>query len=541
MRASIGLGLIALVGLFACAADDETTYTAANEPAPAGDNTNDNPNTNPVGGPTAAPPPAPPVDPTDPEAPPAPILPGLAVTNIAVFQAVKVPVVVSGKPVATATRKAPVVAKRPGVIRVYVAPASSFAPRDVTAELRLVNGDKKFPIIRETKRISGASTDEDLNSTFNLEVPGESLPPGITFQVSLTAPDGDATAATASTEIEGRYPRDGSFGDLGAELAGKLKVVLVPVKYDADGSGRLPDLDANQVELHKKVMMKLYPTSEVSVTVHDPFPFKESIGANGGGFSSILKAITQLRAQDKPANDVYYYGLFNPKENWKAYCAGGCVTGLSPIVDDPRAAGMRASVGIGFVGQESAETLAHEVGHAHGRMHSPCGGVRGPDPRYPHQGGAIGAWGYDIFTKTLIPPTKGKDIMGYCSNKWVSDYTYNAFFERMTLVSLEKNMTPPNTSTAPNKAASYRIATLGMSGELAWDGDLDLEQELEGGAIHKADFVAESGATMFSREARFFAFDHLPGGFLLVPKDVAVDAPVWKTMNVEGFANALTR
>ena len=461
-------------------------------------------------------------------------------TDVAVFQAVKVPVVQDGALVKTSARRAPVVAKRQGLVRVYVTPGASFTPREITAELRLVADGKALPVIRQTKTINGASKEDDPQSTFNLEVPGGSLPPGVTFQVALTGEGGKE--ASLAGDSEGRYPRDGGFEDLGAELSGKLRVVIVPIKYDADGSGRTPSLGAKELDLYKKTMMRFYPASEVEVTTHAPHPWTTQISSNGNGFSTVLRAMTQLRQADKAASDVYYYGLLAPKPSMASYCQGGCVTGLSAVVDNPSTSSMRASVGIGFGGQESANTMAHEIGHAHGREHAPCGGAQGVDPGFPYQGGAIGTWGYDIFARTFIAPTKGKDIMGYCPNEWVSDYTYNALFERISSISLEKHWLPPGSgSAAPKRAAHYRVATVDGSGGLTWDGELDLDEALQGGAIRKASFVVESGSAQVTREARFFRFDHLPGGFVFVPSDAAVDATRYKAVEIEGFAARLER
>ncbi len=543
MRVSIGLGLFALAGLFACGTDAGDSTSASHSPGastPGGDRGTSTDPTEPSAPGSPGTPGAPPEDPADPETPPAPIVSGLSIKDVAVFQAVKVPVVTDGKLVSPSSRKAPVVAKRMGMIRVYVQPDGGWTARDVTAELRLVADGKKFPIVRDTKRISGPSREEDPKSTFNLEVPGESLPAGVTFQVALTAPDGERAELVPSSE--GRYPNDGSFANLGVEVAGKLRVVLVPVKYDADGSGRTPPLGAAQLELYRKRMMRLYATSEVELTARAPMPWDGQLASNGNGFPNVLRAITQLRAQDGVEKDVYYYGLLAPKPTMTAYCGGGCVTGLSAVVDNPNDSAMRASIGIGFGGEESANTMAHEIGHAHGRTHAPCGGASGVDPRFPYQGGAIGAWGYDIFDKTLIEPSKGRDIMGYCRNEWVSDYTYNAFFERISAISLEKEVAfPSEAPSAPKKAAPYRIAIVGATHEMTWDGDLDLDEEPMGGELRQATFLDESGAAMGTRAARFFRFDHLPGGFLFVPRAADVEAASWKAVTVEGIANKLAR
>jgi hypothetical protein len=228
----------------------------------------------------------------------------------------------------------------------------------------------------------------------------------------------------------------------------------------------------------------------------------------------------------------------------QTYCGGGCVTGLSGVVDNPDTAAMRASVGIGFDAQVSANTLAHELGHAHGRSHAPCGGPAGPDPKFPYPGGSIGVWGYDIFAKTFLSPSKGKDMMGYCPNEWVSDYTYNALFDRIAAISVEKSVAMPRQpEAAPKRAARFRVATVGESGDLAWNGDLDLndENDLRGAATRQATFLSESGSSLVARQAKFVPFDHLPGGFVFVPQEHEIDVTNWKAVSVEGFAHALTR
>jgi hypothetical protein len=77
--------------------------------------------------------------------------------------------------------------------------------------------------------------------------------------------------------------------------------------------------------------------------------------------------------------------------------------------------------------------MAHEIGHNHGRNHAPCGNPSGVDTAYPYTGGLIGVMGYDDRTQSLRP-TSNSDIMGYCSNKWISDYTYRALIDRVATV-----------------------------------------------------------------------------------------------------------
>jgi hypothetical protein len=53
-------------------------------------------------------------------------------------------------------------------------------------------------------------------------------------------------------------------------------------------------------------------------------------------------------------------------------------------------------------------------------------------------GGQIGVYGYDAQTEKLIPPER-TDLMGYCNNKWLSDYTYDAILNRVAMVNGMQN------------------------------------------------------------------------------------------------------
>jgi hypothetical protein len=41
-------------------------------------------------------------------------------------------------------------------------------------------------------------------------------------------------------------------------------VVLVPVRYDADQSGRLPDVTSEQLQRYEDILMAYYPTGPSS-------------------------------------------------------------------------------------------------------------------------------------------------------------------------------------------------------------------------------------------------------------------------------------
>ncbi len=427
---------------------------------------------------------------------------GVTISEIAVYQAVKVDIVKAGA--AITTTNAPIVAGRPGVVRVFATPGAGYDGRSVTAELRLYSGSSTTAtkVIKDTKVVK-TGTDTDTTSTFNFEIAAADVPAGVKFAVALTDPKGAADATTGAV-----YPKGGTPAILGAANSGVLKITLVPVQYMADGSGRVPDTSQPQLDAYKKAMMSHYPVTDVQITVRAPWQSSTKVSANGSGWSTLLNAITNLRQQDGAPDDTYYFAAFSPASSFSTFCGGGCVAGLSTVVTSPQDGPYRASIGLGYSGADAATTMAHEVGHAHGRNHAPCGGTSGVDPQFPYAGGGIGVNGYDITAKTFISSTTGKDIMGYCTPEWVSDYTYSAFFDRVAYVNGAKAII----GATPGK---FHLITEQPDGTLTGGEQITLAEQPE--VDSQATFTDVSGNVVHSAGAHFIPFDHVDGGFWVVP------------------------
>jgi hypothetical protein len=137
-------------------------------------------------------------------------------------------------------------------------------------------------------------------------------------------------------------------------------------------------------------------------------------------------------------------------------------------------------------------------------------------------------------------------MMGYCPNEWVSDYTYSALFTRIAAIGIKPSPQITTGGGSGAKTQTYLVATAGANGALSWDGNvpLDLDEEPSGGETREVTVQSASGA-LVKRSAQFFKFDHLPGGFVLIPNEALVTAvsgtaaPV--RVNVSGFATPLTR
>jgi Peptidase M66 len=441
---------------------------------------------------------------------------GLVISEIAVLQGVKVSVAKAGAKVAPATRKMPVVARREGLVRVYVTPDAGWTPHAVTAELHLV-GATPFPVLKDTKTISAPSTDGAATSTFNFDVPGASLPAGAKYFVQLV----DAAAPPVATSVKNpaQHPMDGTVETLDA-IAGsdKLKITLVPVQYNADGSGRVPSTSPAVLDALKKKTLELYPVPDVELTVHAPIPFAGVISADGTqGWDAVVTDIAQLRAQEAAPADVYYYGVFAPAASFAAYCPQSCVLGLASGIPAATDATQRAAAGALFGDALTIGTLPHELGHTHGRSHAPCGGAAGADPAYPYAGGKIGTWGYSIVTKTLFDPATYVDQMSYCHPEWQSDYSFNALFVRGKLVS-NANIVSGDDAPGQGVPQSYRFATVHADGSLTWHASSPVRMNHLDGHRRPVHFDAPDGSEMSAGMAFFYPFDHIEGGFLVVPE-----------------------
>lgn len=408
----------------------------------------------------------------------------------------------------------PVVYGREGLLRVFVTPRSTWTARELSFQLEL--GGLMPATLEVKKTISAPSTEADLASTVNFEVPGAHLLGGATWRVSAREVlSGPAVGNDSDGAI---YPADPALLT-GEDTGEKLLITIVPVKYNADGSGRLPDTSAAQLERYRNLFYALYPAREVEVTVGNEFPWSSQVAPNGGGWSQLLQAILQRRQADGVPDNVYYYGAFCPTSSMAQFCGGGgCVLGLSSGSGDPRDDFVRGSIGLGWggsAGDDTVETAVHELGHAHGRDHAPCMLFGQPsDPRYPHPGAEIGVWGYDLVGKRLIDPSGDeRDMMGYCKPLWISDYTYNALIDRVAAVNARARMAP----TAPT---SYRMHTV-SDGGLEAGATVTLTHQ-PGGEPREVELLDAAGRPTGERATGwYYPFDHLPGGLLLLAEEGA--------------------
>src|SRR5690606_28565812 len=120
------------------------------------------------------------------------------------------------------------------------------------------------------------------------------------------------------------YPDDGAPLAMNVgPLAPTLRVKFVPVKYDADGSGRVPDMSAAAIENYRSTLYRWYPASKVEVDVRDSLRWPLRVMPDGDGWDALLHALIETRSDDRAADDVYYIAVFDPAESAHEWCSKG--------------------------------------------------------------------------------------------------------------------------------------------------------------------------------------------------------------------------
>jgi hypothetical protein len=403
--------------------------------------------------------------PTDPKptskTPLSPIAKTVTVDKISLYQAVQVRLVDEGKTIETPN--APILRNRPALVRVHAAKDASITTAKVTAKLHVtVDGEEK--VITDGPKALAAYEDASLDSTFNFKLAAEEMTADLKMSVELVGASDDDKVTSEELTID-------------AQTASKLRVELVPVKYAADGSDRMPVLDDKNVQRYRDALYRMYPISEIEMTQHAPLDWEVPVEPTGSGWDSLLNAIMQMRVDETIDEDVYYVGVFNPAATLAQYCGkGGCVLGVAPAtglgMDIDHRMELRSALVVGYQTSRSGGTIAQELAHAMGRLHAPCGNPAAIDKDYPYKNARVGSTGWDPISGELVSGDDHADFMSYCNPVWVSDYTYKSIFDRMSKVTAaiagtQKSFAPA-TSSAPS-AASRRATHLALSKEqIAW-------------------------------------------------------------------------
>ncbi len=352
---------------------------------------------------------------------------GITLQSIAVYQTVKIGVMDAGAELGADKRTSDVISGRQTLFRLSVSVDSGFTARQLSGRVTVNNGTSVTQYFAK-QTISKTSVDTDTTSTFQVYVPPEQISADTRYTAELVE-----CGTGSGTPGKVRFPATLDI-PLGARHTGVVKVKIIPLL----SNGKLPDTSDTALEVYKQQLMAMYPIDSVEFTLGTQLSIAYPVDWDG--------TLDQMRAKRKTENppaDVYYFGLLKPVDTFAGFCGNGCTTGIG-YVADANSGMFRAALGVGFSDRFSAQTMAHELGHNHGRNHAPCvpngGSISGVDPMYPFPDGTTGVIGYDSRTKVLLS-AKGTDLMGYCSNVWLSEYTYGGITDRVAIVNGAKAQT----------------------------------------------------------------------------------------------------
>jgi hypothetical protein len=299
----------------------------------------------------------------------------------------------------TLANAVPLVAGKPGLVRVFVR-ANQSAVEVPSVRVDFYNGGAlvSSTTVPGTRPAPGAINEGDLSSSWNVSVPGSLIQTGTSI-VAEVDPD---HAITESDEGNNTLTYTETTRATAAQT-----FRFVPVKQT--GNGLTGDVTAANAATYVDMPVRIYPILTPGLDVHQTYTTNAPVdNGSDAAWSQILSEIDALRVAEGTSQS--YVGVVR-------------VTYNSGIV------------GIAYIGRPTSVVWddsttrslfwAHELGHTYGRQHAPGCGADFPDPKYPYPGATIGVYGTDAtVTPPILYPPSFHDIMSYCDDAWISDYTY---------------------------------------------------------------------------------------------------------------------
>lgn len=398
-----------------------------------------------------------------------------------------VPTVYISQSTQTPAFDVPLVKDRNGFLRAFV---RAGAPNSMTPAVRAQILDaghnvlQTYSIPAPGSSVPTSVDESSLSKSWNIAIPGSLIQPGYSLLVEV---DPDHLIAETD-ETNNVWPASGTPRALDVRNLQTLSMTLVPVITPSGTGG----VNAGNSDAFMDYTRRIHPIPGYSVQVHAAMNSTATLSSDGTGWDTMLNEVTALR--DADGSGRYYFGVAHV-----SYSSG--VAGLGWL-------GAPVATGWDYL-PSSSWVLAHEIGHNWNYHHTLCSSPPedDPDPGYPYAGGAIGVYGYDLWASSLMDKNVYKDVMSYCTPRWISDYTYKKIlaFREASPIGLRgfAKAEPPkepcllvwglrkegvmllepsfliSTRPSPPEPGPYRVEGVDASGRRVWSQTFDLTRSAD--------------------------------------------------------------
>lgn len=346
------------------------------------------------------------------------------------------------------------VANRPTVVRVYARTSKSTSVSNLQATLTAyrgssslgtltLNGGTAYPASTSLDSLRASSS-----KSFNFQLPSNWITAGT---LTLVA-DLDTAKVIPETNENNLYQQVAAFNSMPV-----LNVMAVPIEYYDYSTGRTyPPPSTSWLD---EALYRMYPVHDVNVAVHPAYHFDGNLD-NSSDWGVLLNEISTLKDIEGQPNSTVYFGVIPLLDSsGSSWFDGSGVVGYGWVGWRAAIGVTKATIRIGswYYNIPGDDYAAHEVGHNFGRLHAPCG-VTG-ESSYPYSGGIIGQYGFQVsqLPTQIVVDKNWTDIMSYCDNQWVSDYTYTGLYNNQVYVG--------NQTTQPETESLYLRVNFNPDGQ----------------------------------------------------------------------------
>lgn len=293
----------------------------------------------------------------------------------------------------------------------------------------------------------------NLNDSFLFELPYSWTDSGALYLKAVMNPYEDP--------LEPNYgDNTWTSGALNFQSSPRLVVYFVSWGYSLNNQTYYPRLIKDVIQTFSWIR-RAYPLASAPGMLSDPTPgfrpnlwtiFDSGLGARvnqtAPGCTDNLCAsaytnqlMDAMRTENNIPNNIFMYGMISDAAGIFPRGQACCGTNVS---SGPAGSG---TWGWDYDGSYADWYAGHEIGHTLGRAHPTSSaalcGNSASDNSYPYPNGQIGPSngileGFDVGDGSLglplavYPGATWHDVMTYCNNQWISDYTYNGMYNFMT-------------------------------------------------------------------------------------------------------------